>query len=147
MKPYSIDLRKKIVEVYETEQISQRKLAERFHVALSFIEKLLKQWRETGDLAPKPHGGGTPPKLNGEQEGLVQALIESNNDMTLDELCQEIHQQTQVLVSRSTMGRIVQHLNLTRKKKPSMRQKPTPHGCSRRGATTGTSSETFLQMI
>mgnify|MGYP006301888277 CR=1 len=41
MKPYSLDLRKKIVEVYATEQISQRKLAERFHVALSFIEKVL----------------------------------------------------------------------------------------------------------
>lgn len=143
MKPYSLDLRKKIVEVFETEQISQRKLAEQFHVALSFIEKLLKQWRETGDLAPKPHGGGTPPKLNGEQEGLVQTLIESKNDMTLDELCQEVHQQTQVRVSRSTMGRIVQRLNLTRKKKPSMRRRPIPHECSRLGVTTGTSSETF----
>lgn len=147
MKAYSLDLRKKIVEVYATEQISQRKLAERFHVALSFIEKLLKQWRETGDLAPKPHGGGTPPKLTGEQEGLVQTLIESKNDMTLEELCQEVHQQTQVLVSRSTMGRIVQRLNLTRKKKPSMRRKLTPHECSRLGVTTGTSSETFPQKI
>ena len=147
MKPYSLDLRKKIVEVYATEQISQRKLAERFHVALSFIEKVLKQWRETGDLGPKPHGGGTPPKLNEEQQGLVQSLIESKNDMTLDELCEEVHQQTQVRVSRSTMGRIVQRLNLTRKKKHSTQRKLTLHECSRPDVTTGTSSETFPQKI
>ncbi|QFS42790.1 transcriptional regulator [Nostoc sphaeroides CCNUC1] len=46
MKPYSLDLRKKIIETYEQEQISQRKLAKRFRVALSFIYKLLKQYRE-----------------------------------------------------------------------------------------------------
>jgi transposase len=37
MKAYSIDLRQKIIEVYEREEISQRQLARRFDVALSFI--------------------------------------------------------------------------------------------------------------
>ncbi|WP_339379155.1 hypothetical protein [aff. Roholtiella sp. LEGE 12411] len=40
MKAYSIDLRRKITETYEQESISQRKLAERFRVAPSFIYKL-----------------------------------------------------------------------------------------------------------
>ena len=30
----------------------------RFRVALSFVQKIIKQWRETGDVSPKPHGGG-----------------------------------------------------------------------------------------
>ncbi len=51
MKAYSVDLRQKIIEVHENENISIRKLAERFHVAKSFIQKLLKQYRETGDIA------------------------------------------------------------------------------------------------
>jgi transposase len=146
MKAYSFDFRKKIVEVYATENISQRKLAQRFHVALSFIEKLLKQWRETGNLAPKPHGGGNSPKLNAEQRALVQSLIEAKNDITLDELCQEVQQQTRVVVSRATMGRVVQKLNLTRKKR-SMPLKRMLHGCNRPGVTTGMLSETFPQKI
>lgn len=32
---------------------SQRQLAKQFRVALSFIEKLLKQHQETGSIAPK----------------------------------------------------------------------------------------------
>jgi len=46
MKAYSTDLQK-IIDVYGKEQISQRQLAKRFDVALSFIVKLLKQYRET----------------------------------------------------------------------------------------------------
>jgi len=45
MKAYSTDLRQKIIDVYGKEQISQRQLAKRFDVALSFIVKLLKQYR------------------------------------------------------------------------------------------------------
>ena len=41
MKAYSLDLRQKIIEAYFTDGISQRQLALRFKVALSFIEKLL----------------------------------------------------------------------------------------------------------
>ena len=49
MKLYSVDFRQKIIEVYEQENILIRKLAQRFKVAKSFIQKLLKQYRETGD--------------------------------------------------------------------------------------------------
>ncbi len=53
MKAYSIDLRAKIIKLYEEGKISQRKLAEQFDVALSFIEKLIKQYRETGSVAQR----------------------------------------------------------------------------------------------
>lgn len=53
MKAYSLDLRQKIVDAYAEGNISQRQLAKHFRVALSFIEKLLKQHRETGTIAPK----------------------------------------------------------------------------------------------
>ena len=41
MQPYSRDLRKKIIDVREQENLSIRKLAERFKVAKSFVQKLL----------------------------------------------------------------------------------------------------------
>ena len=89
----------------------------RLGVALSFVEKLLKQLRETGDLAPKAHGGGPQPKLNAAQLSLVNALVEADNDATLQELCEQLEQQTTIRISRSTMGRVLQKLGLSRKKK------------------------------
>jgi transposase len=52
MKPYPIAFRQKIIRVYENENTSIRKLAQRFQVAKSFIQKLLKQYRETGSIEP-----------------------------------------------------------------------------------------------
>ena len=117
MKAYSLDFRQKIVDTYFKESTSQRKVAKRFGVALSFVEKLFKQLRETGKLAPKPHGGGQKPKLNAAQLSLVVALVETDNDATLEELCQQLQEKTTITISRSTMGRILQQLGLTRQKK------------------------------
>ena len=50
MRPYSVDFRQKIIDVWKKEKISIRGLAQRFDVAKSFIQKLLKQHKETGDI-------------------------------------------------------------------------------------------------
>jgi transposase len=83
MKPHSIAFRQKIIEVHEVEGISQRKLAKRFNVALSFIQKLLKQYRETDSLAPKVRTQQTPAKLNDEHLTVLRRLVEERNDATL----------------------------------------------------------------
>jgi transposase len=116
MKAYSVDLRQKIVEAYERGNISQRQLAQQFNVALSFIEKLLKQYRETGSVAPKLRTQQTPTKLNQEQLDLLKQLAEANNDATLDELRFELAQKTGVLIGRSTTERMLKRLNLSVKK-------------------------------
>lgn len=117
MKAYSTDLRQKIIDTYHSIPISQRQLAERFSVALSFVQKLLKQYRLTGNIAPQAHGGGGQLKLTPEQLAILAKLIETNNDATLEELCHLLAEKTGVVVSRATMGRMTQRLNITVKKK------------------------------
>ncbi len=92
-----------------------RQLAERFSVALRFVQKLLKQYRLTGNAAPK-HGGGSQLKLSPEQLARLAQLIETNNDATLAELCQMLASQTGVVVSTATRGRMTERLKITVKK-------------------------------
>lgn len=129
MKAYSIDLRQKIIEAYHSQPISQRQLALQFGIALSFLQKLLKQYRQTGDIAPQPHGGGGQLKLSPEQLETLAELIEANNDATLEELCQMLEEKIGVRVSRATMGRMTQRLNMTVKKKRSVPQKKQAKEC------------------
>lgn len=119
MRPYPIEFRQKIIEVYEKESISIRNLAERFCVAKSFIQKLIKQYKETGDIHPYTQGGSPEPKLNQEQLLDLVEIIEANNDATLEELCDLLEEKVEVRVSRATMGRITQRLNYSVKKKRS----------------------------
>lgn len=130
MKAYSLDLRQKIVDAYAEGNISQRQLAKQFRVALSFIEKLLKQQRETGSIAPKVRTEQTPTKLNAEQLSVLQQIVEANNDATLDELRHQLKQQTGVLIGRSTVDRMLQKLNLSVKKKRCTPPKKKVSGCN-----------------
>jgi transposase len=129
MKAYSLDLRQKIVDVQEQQEISQRQLAKRFQVSLSPVQRWLKRHRNRENLAPKVHGGGHPSRLNQEQVEKVREIVESHNDATLEELCDMMAQAENVQVSRSTMGRLVQSLRLTRKKKRFMPGNDTQKEC------------------
>ncbi|MCC5634302.1 transposase [Nostoc sp. CHAB 5844] len=76
MKAYSTDLRQKVIDAYENQEGSQRNLAKRFSVSLTFIQKLLKQYRNSKTIEPKAHICGNTAKLNSEQMALVAALVE-----------------------------------------------------------------------
>jgi len=123
MKAYSLDLRQKIVDVYAEGNLSQRQLAKQFRVALSFVEKLLKQQRETGNIAPKQRTHQTPTKLNAQQLEMLCQLVEDNNDATLAELCHLLEQKTKVRIGRSTLDRMLSKLNITLKKNTSSQRK------------------------
>jgi transposase len=102
--------------VRQQENISIRKLAERFKVAKSFVQKLLKRFEETGDITPLAQGGSPTTKLNREQLVTLVEIIEDNNDATLKELTELLELRTGVKVSISTRGRISNQLNCTKKK-------------------------------
>ena len=72
MRAYSTDLRQKIVHAYERRLGSQRALAALFGVRVSFVEKLLRRHRKTGDVAPKPHAGGHKRRLAAAAETLLR---------------------------------------------------------------------------
>ena len=64
MKPYSIDLREKIVNAYCRGNTSIRKVAVQFGVAKSYVQKLLQQKRTHGHLKPKKQGGAMKGRLD-----------------------------------------------------------------------------------
>jgi len=96
--------------------ISQRQLAKRFKVALSFIEKLLKQHRETGSIAPKVRRQQTPPKLNEQQLNVLKEIVSANNDATLSEIRISLEQKTGIMIGISTVDRMLKMMEIRVKK-------------------------------
>lgn len=116
MKSYSIDLRQKIIDIRKQEKMSIRALAARFSVAKSFVQKIVKQYQQTGNISPRKRGGNQKPKVSGHNLIILQEIIEQNNDCTLRELCTLLELKTGIIVSTSTMDRLCRKLNLTVKK-------------------------------
>src|SRR4051812_11512903 len=89
MRPYSLDLRERIVAAVDRHEGSLRWIARVFGVSTSFIVRLLQRRRATGTLDPKPHAGGPPPVLTPDDHRRLAELIRDQPDATLAELRQK----------------------------------------------------------
>jgi len=127
MRPYSQDLRERVIEALEGQDGSQAEIAERFAVSLPFVEKLWWRWRTTGSCAPQPHGGGRRRSLRGA-EGLIRTALAQEPDLTLASLCERVAQAGHPQVSTKTMCLELKRLRLPLKKSRSM-----PASATRRG--------------
>jgi transposase len=122
MRPYSRDLRLRVVQAYEHREGSMRQLATRFRLSLSCVRDLLLRYRATGDVAPQPHGGGYPAKLDVTGLETLKTLVHATPDATLQELRTRLATTQQVMVSPATISRALTKLGLPRKKTLSRRR-------------------------
>jgi transposase len=86
MRSYSADLRQRVADAVDRGELSQREIAKRFTVSLSFVVRLLQLRKRTGGLKPKPHGGGAKLKLSKEERILLFKLVRERPDATLEQL-------------------------------------------------------------
>jgi transposase len=121
MRPYSEDLRERIVEAHGAGEGSVRELAKRFAVDPGTVQNYLTLKRETGDVRPRPHGGGTEPKLDAAGVQLVGTVVQEKNDRTHAEIAKELEARIHVKVSRATVWRALKRLGITRKKRRLVR--------------------------
>lgn len=113
MNPYSLDLRARVAASVDEGEESQREIAERYRVSLSFVSRLMKRRREAGMLGPAPHGGGPSPVLGAADRLRLGRLVAERNDDTLEEL----RSRGGFKCSLTTIWRALRGMGLTRKKK------------------------------
>ena len=117
MKAYSQDLRDRVVRAVDRGGQTQQQIAERFGVSTAWIKKLLKRRRETGSIAPKPHGGGMPAKYRGKALERLKEALAAQPDASLEEL----RDRTRVPASIMAVFRALERLGVHRKKSRSGR--------------------------
>lgn len=117
MKPLSEDLRLRIVSAYQEEDASYPQVAERFQVSQSSVRRFVKQWRETGDVTPKPPSNGQSPKIDPHGSLVLADLVKTCVDASQDELRAMLADEVGTLVSQPTLCRTLKRKRLTRKKK------------------------------
>ena len=113
-KPFSGDLRERIVAAVQAGR-SRHEVAGIFGVSVSCVIKLMQRFSALGHCRPDKFGGYKRPILE-EHEDTVRDLIRGRPDLTISELQQELTG-AGIKVGRSSVGRFVERLELTYKKK------------------------------
>jgi len=124
------------VHAYERRLGSQQTVAEVFGVSLACVETLLRRYRSTGELGPKPHAGGQKSRVDATAQAVVRQVGHESPDATLDEFWTRLANATGVRVSLATRCRVVQRLGFPRKNNHATLRSVIRHASSRHGRST-----------
>jgi putative transposase len=89
-KPYSMDLRERVIAAVDEEGMSRRAAAARFGVGISTVIAWVRRLRETGSVAPGQMGGHKPRSIRDEHRVFLLARIGGEKDFTLRGLVAEL---------------------------------------------------------
>ena len=115
--PLSKDLRERVVG-FVSEGHSRREAARHFKTAAATAVRLVRQWKETGSLDPKPRGGFRHGKLP-PHRAFILAAVEAHGDITMPELVAVLLEEKGVSVAPATLSRFLIACGLSFKKNPS----------------------------
>ena len=118
-RPYSLDLRKRVVASADGGR-SCHAVAALFRVSVASVVKWRQRARATGSAAAKPMGGRRPYLLDSQSEWLLSRIAEKP-DLTLQALLAELHASGTV-VCCDTLWRFLRRHGISFKKNRSRRR-------------------------
>ena len=120
MKPYSVDLRQRVVDAYAQGEGTIDQLAERFSVSPSSVERWVRRHRTTGSVAPTPNPAGKANAIVTEADrARLVGYYQEQPDATYAEIAARFSRETGRPIALSTMAAAVKRLKITRKKRVS----------------------------
>jgi transposase len=116
-KPYSQDLRDRVIDAVERGEMSRRAAARRYEISESVAIKWLERVERNGSREPVGHGGHRASKLMPHRDFLEAARAEKS-DVTLQALCDRLSAERGVKADTSMMSRFFRRIGVTVKKRP-----------------------------
>ena len=116
-RPYSLDLRDRVVAAVEREGLSRNQAAARFGVAVSTAVHWVRRYRTTGSVAPSKVGGYKKRTLRDEHAAWLIARCQEK-DFTISQLVAELLAVRGLKVDRHSVWEFLHAEHLSFKKKP-----------------------------
>jgi transposase len=121
MGRYSVDLRERVINTYESGEHSIRQVAEIFAVDRNTVQAWINRKRKMGHLKPEAARGGRASQLAGQEKAL-EAMVEKYPDYTLEDYCEYWREEQGLNVTKNTMCRWLQQQRLSLQKTKRNRQ-------------------------
>ena len=129
--PLSNDLRERVVAYVEA-GIPAMRLPPHFDTSVSFAVNLMRLWRETGRVDPRPRGGFRHGKLTPHRE-FILGCCRARPDITMPELAEELLAAKGVKADPSNLSKFLIACGLSFKKNSAGQPNKTGLNWPRRG--------------
>lgn len=122
VKPYSEDLRARVILAVEDDDLSCREAARRYRVSASSAVKWLQHYRRTGRKSARPMGGDRRSVLKPQRDWLLK-LIAKEKDLTLMALSARLAAERGIKADASMLWRFFKAEGISFKKKDRARRR------------------------
>jgi len=133
-KPYSMDLRERVVAAIESGE-STHQAAARFSIGIATAGAWARPKRATGDVRPAKQGKPKGAVLDAHADFILRALAEAP-DTTLDEMVERLREERGVTVVRTAVWKFLDRNGQTHKKDCPC-QRARTRGCEGRAGELG----------
>jgi transposase len=114
MKPYSVDLRTKIVRALQEEGTSKSAAARLFGVSLSSVKRYARIASRGESLKPRK-GGGRPPKTDETTQKLLEEDVKERPAAAVSQRSRFLEHTTGKALSDSTVLRLLKRMGFSQK--------------------------------
>ena len=106
-RPYSTDLRERVLRACEVGEESQAAIARRFEISESAVGSWLRQLRQDGRREPKPHGRGFASILDENDGAVLRSLVAQTATLSAAvEHAVDAHPDGKIVTSLFRKGRV-----------------------------------------
>jgi transposase len=125
MGDLSLDLRKRLVEAYRSKRSgTYEKTAALFRVGEATVSRLLRRYRETGDVQGKRRGGNNPRRVDLDW---LRAHLEAHPDVRVVDRIEDWIRQGGMSVGKTAMLDAIHACGFTHKKRQWLPESVTDH--------------------
>ena len=114
MKPYSVDLRTRIVRALQEEGTAKSAAARLFGVSLSSVKRYARIASRGESLKPRK-GGGRPPKTDETTQKLLEEDVKERPAVAVSERRRFLEHTTGKVLSDSTVLRLLKRMGFSQK--------------------------------
>jgi transposase len=114
MKPYSEDLRRRVVKAVREGGVSKSAAARLFDISLSSVKRYVRIANRGASLEPRK-GGGRPPKVDQTTEKLLEEDVHKHPTATVSERRHFLERLTGKNLGDSTIRRALKRLGFSQK--------------------------------
>lgn len=123
MRPYSLDLRQRAVELYE-QFGNYNFVAKLLSVHHTWVKNMVNKFKLTGNLENNCANCGRKPSIDERGRALLTSWLQKDNDLILDELLERLLNEGYECC-RATVANTLSAMKVTRKKKLPLRKSKT----------------------